>query len=256
MAYAFERRYIAVNVPDQSLDFMLDGTSVLHSKVVIGKKTTPTPITRMVAEGVITNPPWTIPSDLAAKTILPHLKHSPNYLASKNMVLVDRPSGSDPQGSDINWRKVSSAGFDYQIVQNPSPDSALGVLLLDSPNEFGVYLHDTPKKNLFDLTDREASNGCIRVQAIYPLVSLALSNDPVGASDKLDPAIGSGQTQTLTLDDPLPIYLLYWTAVPQTDGTVGFRPDLYGRDKRLLTAMSSRTVHSDRQRSAMLVAPN
>jgi murein L,D-transpeptidase YcbB/YkuD len=255
MAYAFERRYIQVNVPDQSLDFIEDGHSVLHSNVVIGKKMTPTPITRMVAETVIANPPWTIPSDIAARMILPHLKASPNYLASKNMVLVDRPSG-DSSGSDIDWRRVTKEGFNYQIVQNPSPDSALGVLMLDSPNDFGVYLHDTPTKKLFDLTDREQSNGCIRVQAIYPLASWALANDPIAASEKLDAAIGSRQTQTLALDQPLPIYVLYWTAIPQDDGTVGFRPDLYGRDKRLLAAMASRRARPDRQRSAMLVLPS
>jgi len=252
MAYAFENRYVAVNVPDQSLDFMVDGHSVLHSKVIIGKKATPTPITRMVAQTVIANPPWTIPSDIAARMILPHLKQSPNYLASRNMALVDRPEGSDPQGSDINWREVKKADFNYQLVQNPGPDNALGTLMLDSPNEFGVYLHDTPAKKLFDKPDREASNGCIRVQGIYALASLALSNDAMGAADKLDAAIDTGQTQTLTLDEPLPIYVLYWTAIPQDDGTVGFRPDLYGRDPKLLAAMSTRKEHDMRQLSAML----
>ena len=252
MAYAFEHRYVAVNVPDQSLDFMVDGQSVLHSKVIIGKKATPTPITRMVAQTVIANPPWTIPSDIAARMVLPHLKQSPNYLASKNMVLVDRPEGSDPGGSDINWRDVKKADFNYQLVQNPGPDNALGVLMFDSPNEFGVYLHDTPKKKLFDQPDREASNGCIRVQGIYSLASWALSNDAMGAADKLDDAIATGQTQTLTLDEPLPIYVLYWTAIPQEDGTVGFRPDLYGRDRRLLAAMSNRKEHDNRQLAAML----
>jgi murein L,D-transpeptidase YcbB/YkuD len=254
MSFTFEHRYIEVNVPDQSLDFKVDGHSELHSKVVIGKKSTPTPITRMMAESVIANPPWTIPSDIAARMVLPHLKHSPNYLASKGMVLVDRPDGSDPNGSDVDWRNVSSGGFNYQIVQKAGPDSALGVLMIDSPNDFGVYLHDTPKKKLFDLTDREASNGCIRVQAIYPLASWALSNDPMAASDQLDSAIGSHETQTIKLDDPLPIYLLYWTAIPQDDGTIGFRPDLYGRDRRLLAAMASRLSHPDRQLSAMLDA--
>jgi murein L,D-transpeptidase YcbB/YkuD len=255
MSFAFEHRYIEVNIPDQSLDFMVDGHSVLHSKVVVGKKTTPSPITRMMADAVIANPPWTIPSDIAARMVLPHLKHGSNYLASKGMVLVDRPDGGDPNGSDIDWRNVSKSGFNYQIVQSPGPDSALGVLMLDSPNDFGVYLHDTPKKKLFDLTDREASNGCIRVQAIYPLASWALANDPMAASDQLDSAIGSHETQTLRLDDPLPIYVLYWTAVPQDDGTVGFRPDLYGRDHRLLAAMASRREHPARQISAMLDLP-
>jgi len=252
MAYAFEHRYVAVNVPDQSLDMMVDGQSVLHSKVIIGKKATPTPITRMVAQTVIANPPWTIPSDIAARMILPHLKQSPDYLASRNMVLVDRPEGSDPQGADINWRSVKKADFNYQLVQSPGPDNALGALMLDSPNEFGVYLHDTPKKKLFDQPDREASNGCIRVQGIYPLASWALSNDAMGASERLDAAIDTGQTQTITLDEPLPIYVLYWTAIPQDDGTVGFRPDLYGRDRKLLSAMSTRKEHDTRQLSAML----
>ena len=252
MAFEFEHRYVAVNVPDQSLDFIVDGHSMLHSKVIIGKKATPTPITRMVAQTVVANPPWTIPSDIAARMVLPHLKQSPNYLASRGMVLVDRPEGSDPQGNDINWREVKKADFNYQLVQQPGPDNALGTLMLDAPNEFGVYLHDTPKKKLFDLPDREASNGCIRVQAIYPLASWALSNDAMGASDKLDEAIATGQTQTLTLDEPLPIYVLYWTAIPQEDGTVGFRPDLYGRDRRLLAAMATRKEHDTRQLSAML----
>src|SRR5262249_10928266 len=70
MSFTFEHRYIAVNVPDQALDFVVDGHSVLHSKVVIGKKVTPTPITRMMADAVIANPPWTIPSDIAARAIL------------------------------------------------------------------------------------------------------------------------------------------------------------------------------------------
>jgi murein L,D-transpeptidase YcbB/YkuD len=252
MAYAFEHRYVAVNVPDQSLDMMVDGQSVLRSKVIIGKKATPTPITRMVAQTVIANPPWTIPSDIAARMILPHLKQSSDYLASRNMVLVDRPEGSDPRGADINWRDVNKADFNYQLVQSPGPDNALGTLMLDSPNEFGVYLHDTPKKKLFDQPDREASNGCIRVQGIYPLASWALSNDAMGASEQLDAAIDTGQTQTITLDEPLPIYVLYWTAIPQDDGTVGFRPDLYGRDRKLLAAMSNRKEHDRRQLSAML----
>ena len=132
----------------------------------------------------------------------------------------------------INWRKMK--GVPFRIQQNPGPDSAMGVLMLDSPNAFGVYLHDTPGKTLFDAEMRQKSNGCIRVEQMFPLASLALTDDSGGGLDQLGAAVATGQTQRLALAEPLPIYLLYWTAVVGPDGAVGFRPDFYGRDKPLL----------------------
>src|SRR5258706_418365 len=233
----FERRYIAVNVPDESLAFVRDGKVALSSRVIVGRKTSPTPITRSTIVAVVANPPWNIPGDIAARDLLPHLRQNSNYLASQNMVVVDAPA-DDPHGRKIDWKKIIPAEFPYAIRQLPGPTTALGALMLDSPNDFDVYLHDTPNKKFFESEQREISNGCVRVQQIFPLASLALTGDAADGMKRLTKATKSHETQRLKLDSPLPVYFLYWTALAGTDGQVGFRPDRYGRDATLIAALT------------------
>ena len=222
-----ERRRVEVNVPDQSLNLM-DGDDVaLHSKVIIGKKKTPTPILRTAVLSVIANPPWEIPDDIASRQFLPRLKKDANYLANGNLSLMDAPADAS-----VDWRKVSPGHLPYQLRQAPGPDNALGRMMLDMPNPFDVYIHDTPSKALFGKPVREFSNGCIRTEQIERLAQLIL-----GDTATLDDALASGQTQTLPLGRALPVYLLYWTAIPGENGTVGFRPDRYGRDSLLLAKL-------------------
>jgi len=230
MPAEIERRRVEVNVPDQSLDLMDGDYIALHSKVIIGKKTTPTPIARTAAISVIANPAWDIPDDIAARQFLPQLKRDANYLAKRNMSLIDAP----PDAA-VDWRKVSGGHLPYQLREPPGPDNALGRMMFDMPNPFDVYIHDTPGKALFQKPVREFSNGCIRTEQIDRLVRLALGDDAA-----LDDALQSGETRTLPLPRPLPVYLLYWTAITGDDGSVGFRPDRYGRDSLLLARLDGR----------------
>lgn len=249
MPHTFEKRYISVNVPDQTAQYVRDASVILSSRVIVGRPGSKTPITRLTVSAVVANPVWEVPDDIAVEQILPHLRRSPNYLASRNMVLTNE-AGDPVPSQTVDWRKVSATHFPYLIQQNPGSDSAMGVLMMDSPNPFGVYLHDTPGKALFNGALRLNSNGCIRVQQMFTLASLALTDDMYDGADKLTGAILTGLTQRLVLDEPLPVYLLYWTAMAQSDGTVGFRPDLYGRDKLLIAAMSkSRAIAVPRKDS-------
>ena len=238
-----ERRYISINVPDQSLEFVMDDKVLLNSRVAVGKKTTPTPILRTVSESLIANPPWNVPSDIAARQLLPNLKRNPNYLAAHNMVVVDGPSG-DPRGATINWDSIPAGQFPYQVQQRPGPASAMGIVMLDSPNDFDVYLHDTPGKKPFEDDERGISNGCIRVQQIMPLASLALTNDTQSGLSQVNNAISSHETQRIPLSEPIPIYMLYWTAVADAEGNVGFRNDRYDRDPPLIRALGNTVVAS------------
>jgi murein L,D-transpeptidase YcbB/YkuD len=231
----FEHRYVAVNVPDQSVEFVRDGRTVLHSPVVVGRPTSPTPITRSEIVSVVVNPPWNIPGDIAARDLLPQLVKNRNYLAQKHMVITDTPK--DPYGRKVDWKKVVPAQFPYAIQQLPGPATALGAVMLDSPNDFDVYLHDTPNKKLFDLTTREISNGCIRVQQIFPLASLALTDDAGNGMATLNQVVKTRETKRIKLDAPLPVYFLYWTAWADRDGDVQFRPDRYDRDAPLVAAL-------------------
>jgi murein L,D-transpeptidase YcbB/YkuD len=233
---SFERRYIVVNVPDQNVAYVRDGETVLTSRAIVGKKLSRTPILRTEVRSVVANPPWNVPGDIAAKQLLPQLRRNPNYLKSRNMVLVNGPA-DDPQGRTINWKNVAPGTFPYRIQQLPGDNSALGQVMLDMPNDFDVYLHDTPGKALFKQPNRELSNGCVRVEDIFALASLAIADDADTGGDAIRAAIASGETQHLDVGETLPVYLVYWTAIAGEDGTVGFRPDRYGRDQTLIAAL-------------------
>jgi murein L,D-transpeptidase YcbB/YkuD len=221
---SFEARYVLVNVPDQSLEFVEDQSAKLSSKIVVGRKDAKTPIMRTEVVAVVANPAWDIPDDIAAKRILPHLRHNPGYLASKNMTFADGGG----------------------LQQNPGDDNVLGKLMLDSPNPFGVYMHDTPDKKLFLLNVREKSNGCIRVEQVAPLASMVLGGeDP---DDQIIEAIATGETTRLELSQPLAVYVLYWTAFADADGTMEFRPDRYDRDPPLIAKLGA---HAEKPKPAL-----
>ena len=235
----FEDRYVTVNVADAQLEVIEKGVPRLASRIVVGDRRHPSPMFRAMATEVTANPPWNVPSSIARAEILPRLRRDPNYLRTENMVLLNGPLG-DPHGLAVNWRAVSGARFPYRIQQLPSPRNALGAIKLELPNRFDVYLHDTPAKGLFARADRALSHGCIRVQQILPLASVALTGDATQGIAALQEAIASAETQHLVLPHPLPIYVLYWTAVANADGTVGFRDDIYHRDERLLAVLDQR----------------
>jgi murein L,D-transpeptidase YcbB/YkuD len=147
------------------------------------------------------------------------------------MILADGPA-DDPRGTNIDWR--STGNIPFQVQQVPGPSNVLGVLMLDSPNDFDVYLHDTGNRKNFAEQTREISNGCVRVDQIFALASLAYTDGSSDDADEISAAIASGETQRLALDAPMPLYLLYWTALAQPGGDTEFRPDRYGRDRAMI----------------------
>ncbi len=235
---AFEKRYVLINAADASLEVVDDGNVVLSSRVIVGRPRDPTPILRAVATGITVNPPWNVPQRIARNEILPKLKRHHNYLLSQNMILRNGPTG-DPYGLNIDWRNVGRGAFRYRVQQLPGPKNALGTIKLELPNRFDVYLHDTPAKSVFDRDKRDVSHGCVRVQQILPLASYALTGDAASVS-LLTSAVAMGTTGHFSLSEPLPIYFLYWTVFVDSDGSVEFRPDIYGRDRRLIEALNGR----------------
>ncbi len=209
-------RYIAVNAADASLVAVKDGSVVLESRVIVGKPSSRTPIFAAAATGVTVNPFWNVPAPIARREILPRARRNPGYLARNRMF-------------------IEATG---QVRQMPGPHNSLGLVKLELPNHFNVYLHDTPARALFARDDRFFSHGCIRVEQIRPVASFAMTGDPAAAIGTLDAQIAAGETRTIPLDRPMPIYVLYWTAIANQDGRAGFRHDVYGRDQRLLAALA------------------
>ena len=231
---------IVINAATAELELWLDGKVALTSRVIVGRPGNPTPILRAQGAGVTVNPPWTVPHSIAVKEILPKLKANPAYLAKEDMILLDGPPG-DPHGLHINWRGIRAGTFPYRVQQRPGPHNALGRVKLELPNQFDVYLHDTPVRSLFTRPHRALSHGCVRGEEIMPLASYTLAGD-LSVMEKIRQSIAAGQTEYLPLKKSLPVYFLYWTAFPGPDGVMRMAADVYGRDRRLIAAMRSQPV--------------
>jgi murein L,D-transpeptidase YcbB/YkuD len=212
----FEDTYVVVNTADATLKYIHEGEVVLESRIVAGKATTPTPLFRTEITAVIVNPSWDVPGDIAMKEIMPKERRHPGFLAARHIV-ADRPEGA--------------------LRQMPGPDNPLGNIMLDMPNRFDSYLHDTPNKNLFAKQDRHFSHGCMRVEQMESLASCILNGDPDSGKDQIHDAITEGETQRLSLPDAVPVYALYWTAVASESDGLSRHHDVYGWDKKVLDAL-------------------
>jgi murein L,D-transpeptidase YcbB/YkuD len=158
---------------------------------------------------LVVNPPWVVPSRIANEEILPH---GPGYLRRNNMVLVNG-----------------------QVIQRPSPATALGLVKFDMQNPHAIYLHDTPAKALFAARERHRSHGCVRVEKAVEFARFLAER--YGAGEAFEAALSSGETKAVELSGSIPVRLLYHTAVVYQDGRVLFGPDPYGWDARLAAAM-------------------
>jgi murein L,D-transpeptidase YcbB/YkuD len=236
----FGRHYIVVNVADAVLHVVLDGQTVLTSRVVVGDVRHPTPVVRTRMDAIILNPRWSVPTSIAVAEILPRIRENARYLAENHMVILERRE-SDPFGLKIDWATIPSDPFPFRLQQEPGPDNPLGRIKFDVPNRFDVYLHDTPSRSLFMRPVRTASHGCIRVERADDL-ALHVLTDGTGRWTKrrLEEAIASPGSPRIALVRPLPVYILYWTAFVDPDGAVQFRDDVYGRDRRLADLLVSR----------------
>ena len=85
--------------------------------------------------------------------------------------------------------------------------------------------------------ERTFSSGCIRVERPFELAELLLDDPGKWNRAAIDTLIESGETRTVFLREPIPVFLLYWT-VRTRDGFLVFKEDIYGRDKAVLEALN------------------
>jgi murein L,D-transpeptidase YcbB/YkuD len=224
-----------VNVAGFRVAMVRDNRLVWTSRVVVGRAARQTPIFRDSMTYIELNPTWTVPPTILREDVLPKLKRDPGYLARENISVIDR-SGRRIDPQTVNW-KAYGRSVPYTLRQEPGPDNSLGRVKLMFPNEHAVYLHDTPAKALFDKPERSFSSGCIRVEDPLALAALVL-NDPAWTKASLEAAIATNKTRRINLKQPVPVLLVYLTAVADPDGTTRFFRDVYDRDPALLRALN------------------
>ena len=238
---------VVVNVAG-FMAYVTEGEEVTWmTRVQVGKPYHMTPLFRDEVSYIEINPTWTVPYSISSKELLPKIKKDPNYLADRNMIVLDR-NGNQVDAAGIDWNSLSANRFPYTLRQQPGPDNALGRIKFMFPNEHAVYLHDTPSKSLFERDYRVFSHGCIRVQNPYLLAQILLDDNEKWSVEKIEAAVDSRVTQRIVLDRKIPIYLTYWTAAVDDDLEVNFSRDPYNRDERVLAGLDKPFVAPERVR--------
>jgi len=227
-----EDDFIIVNIAGFRVYLVRDGEVVWTTRAQVGKPFRQTPVFKSSMKYVVLNPTWTVPPTILAQDILPRVRQDTGYLASRNIEIIDN-SGQVVDPLSVDWS--ARRNFPYRFVQGPGPGNALGRVKFIFPNDHFVFLHDTPSRELFERQDRAFSSGCIRVELPLELTSLLLSDEWDRA--RIDDVMESGETQTVFLEDPLTVMLLYWTTEVDDDGRVFFYADVYDRDRAVIDGL-------------------
>jgi murein L,D-transpeptidase YcbB/YkuD len=223
--FVFARRYVVVNIPAATVEAIEDDRVVRRYTAVVGRKDRQSPVLETRITAVNLNPTWTVPLSIVKKDILPKLRSDPNYLASSHMRLLAGGQEIDPRSVDLSGR----GAVNFTIRQDPGPWNALGAVRIDMPNRHAVFLHDTPKKELFRSDVRFHSSGCARVQNVRDLAVWLLEGSE-WTRERIDSAIESADRRDIRLARPVPVAWVYLTAWADADGTVQFRDDIYDLD--------------------------
>ncbi|RMF38002.1 MAG: murein L,D-transpeptidase [Alphaproteobacteria bacterium] len=239
-----EERHIFVNQADFSMEFMDRGRLVLDSRVIVGKRGHETPEFIDEMDHMIVNPSWHVPVSIATKEILPRLKKDPSYLARHNMQIVPRGRHPVPDGVTTDYSQYSVGNFPFSIRQRPSARNALGRVKFMFPNQFSVYLHDTPTKRLFERDVRAFSHGCVRVQRPFDLAYALLQGQVDDPEATFKAWLRSGRERRVDLKRTVKVYLTYRTVFVDRNGDIQYRADIYGRDARVLKALRAVGVDS------------
>lgn len=198
---------IDVNIASAEMNYFVDGEPVTHMLVAAGKRGDETPLLTSAIDSLVLNPPWYVPQRIAREEIVPK---GPAYMRSRGFV----------------WR-------DGRLIQRPGPNAALGLVKFDFPNDYAVYLHDTPSKAAFNRAQRTVSHGCVRLARAVELARTLIAQQPGWSAARVDKVLASGRTTRVKLDRPVPVRLMYETAVPHAD-QIFYLPDVYGWDAKLL----------------------
>lgn len=230
-----EDTFVLVNLPSFKLYVIRDRKNVWESRTVIGQTARQTPTFRADMKYLVLNPDWTVPPTILAQDVLAPMRRGGNAVARKGLMILDR-QGRMVSPSSIDWSTASPRNFPYVLRQPPGPNNALGRVKFVFPNEYTVFLHDTPSQDLFTADRRTFSSGCIRVEHALDLAALLLG--PQGwTAERIQTAIDAGRTETVFLDAPIPVVIVYWTASVSASGQLRFARDVYKRDDRLLRAL-------------------
>lgn len=219
--------YIIMNAASFELQGIQNGQVAITSRVISGKRATPTPNVSAHVRALNILPYWHVPGTIAKRALIPAIRKNPSYLYKERIRVYSTFGGDEVDPSTVNWWGPEATRYAFR--QDPGPQNALGVLRFDMPNKHIVYMHDTPMKNLFDYFERAYSSGCVRMQNFLNVADWLISGQDGWTTARIQAVVASGKPQTIKLANPVPVHFIYLTAWA-SNGVVEFRNDLYNRD--------------------------
>jgi L,D-transpeptidase YcbB len=220
-------RIVVANIPAAQIEAIENGVAVTRHTAVAGKPDRPSPDIQSKIVQINFNPFWTVPVSIIRKDLIPKMQAEPDYL-TKNHIRIFDAKNNELSPAQIDW--YSAEAVNYKFKQDAGDFNSLGSIRINFPSPHGVYMHDTPSKNLFGEDFRFASSGCMRVQNVRELVYWILADTPGWSKAEIDEVIKSGERKDAKVAKPLPLYWVYVTAWATPDGVVQFREDIYNRD--------------------------
>jgi murein L,D-transpeptidase YcbB/YkuD len=235
------RRLIAVNVPEFQLRGYDDHRLTVTMRVVVGKAFPEhqTPVFQDQMEYLIFRPYWNVPIGITRKELIPEIRKAPGYLERHGFEVVNRKGQVMAANVTDNAVLAKLRSGEFEIRQKPGPGNSLGLIKFVFPNNYDVYLHGTPERALFSRSRRAFSHGCIRIEDPATLAAWVLRDDPSWTSDRIQSAMGASDPVRVNLPNPIPVLVLYGTAIVEENGEVRFFEDLYGQDAKLVRALAA-----------------
>lgn len=235
------KRHVLVNLTDFTAKIMDNDKVTFVTRSVVGKNQSDrrTPEFSDVIEFMIINPTWNVPRSIATKEYLPLLKRNPN--AVSHLRVVDSRGRTVSRGS-VNFSQYTAQTFPFNLKQPPSRGNALGLVKFMFPNKYNIYLHDTPSKNLFARNVRAFSHGCIRLQQPFDFAYALLAKQVPNPQEFFQARLKTGSETRVDLKEPVPVHLIYRTAISKPKGGMEYRRDVYGRDAKIFSALTKAGV--------------
>lgn len=246
-------RHLLVNIPAFHMAAREDGRAVLDMKVVVGTTEHKTPIFSGDMSTIVFSPYWNVPDSIAEDETAPAAARDPNYLARNNIDIL-RVSKSEAvvvDPSKVDWENPDEMKT-LSFRQRPGADNALGHVKFLFPNEYDVYLHDTPADALFARPGRAFSHGCVRLEQPEELAKYVLRDRGEWDEERIQLAMLAGTEKHVALKDEIPVHIVYFTVWPNDTGGVDSWPDIYGYDAE--QALNP-TVNARRDRSGKAGTP-
>jgi L,D-transpeptidase YcbB len=227
--FSFAERYVVVNIPGATVEAVEHGYVALRTAAVVGRADRQSPVIQARINSVNLNPIWTAPDSIVKADIADKILANPNFLTENHMRVVDHKN-NPVDATTIDWKAIKKKKtLPFLLKQDPGPLNALGVVKIDMPNTQAVYMHDTPKRELFRADVRFHSSGCARVEAVEDLATWLLLPQGIDR-EEISGRIAFGDTSHIKLKKHVPVAWVYLTGWGAVDGSVQFRDDIYGLD--------------------------